>query len=87
LPDVLNMKLDDAVLFRQQALIGGKWRDATDGARFAVHNPANARIIGHAPRCTAADTERAIAAATPPSPPGATRPRRPARKPCAAGSS
>ncbi|MHB0917933.1 MAG: NAD-dependent succinate-semialdehyde dehydrogenase [Thiobacillus sp.] len=57
------MKLSDTALFRQQALIGGEWRGATDGAHFAVHNPANAETVGHAPRCTAADTERAIEAA------------------------
>jgi succinate-semialdehyde dehydrogenase/glutarate-semialdehyde dehydrogenase len=55
--------LTDSTLFRQQVLIGGAWRDAADGARFAVHNPADAEIVGHAPRCTAADTERAIEAA------------------------
>ena len=57
------MMLGDSTLFRQQALIDGEWRDATDGARFAVHNPANAKTVGHAPRCTVADTERAIEAA------------------------
>ena len=57
------MKLTDPTLFRQQALIGGEWREASDGARFAVHNPANAETVGHAPRCTAADVERAIEAA------------------------
>ena len=58
-----SVKLTDPTLFRQQALIGAAWQDATDGARCAVHNPANAELIGHAPRCTAADTERAIEAA------------------------
>jgi len=57
------VNLTDAVLFRQQVLIGGEWKDAADGARFAVHNPANAETVGHAPRCTAADVERAIEAA------------------------
>jgi succinate-semialdehyde dehydrogenase/glutarate-semialdehyde dehydrogenase len=57
------VNLTDAVLFRQQVLIGGEWKDAADGATFAVHNPANAELVGHAPRCTAADTERAIGAA------------------------
>jgi succinate-semialdehyde dehydrogenase/glutarate-semialdehyde dehydrogenase len=57
------MKLTDVALFRQQALIGGDWHDAADGTRFAIHNPANAEIIGHAPRCTAPDIERAIEAA------------------------
>jgi succinate-semialdehyde dehydrogenase/glutarate-semialdehyde dehydrogenase len=55
--------LTDPVLFRQQALIGGEWRDATGGDRFSVHNPANAETVGHAPRCTLADVERAVAAA------------------------
>jgi succinate-semialdehyde dehydrogenase/glutarate-semialdehyde dehydrogenase len=57
------MKLTDPALFRQQALIGGEWKNAADGAHFAVHNPANTETVGHAPRCTAADTEHAIEAA------------------------
>jgi succinate-semialdehyde dehydrogenase/glutarate-semialdehyde dehydrogenase len=57
------MTLSDPALFRQQALIGDEWKDATDGARFAVHNPANAETVGHAPRCTVDDVERAIEAA------------------------
>jgi succinate-semialdehyde dehydrogenase/glutarate-semialdehyde dehydrogenase len=57
------MKLTDPTLFRQQTLIGEKWQDAADGVRFAVHNPANAETVGYAPRCTAADVERAIEAA------------------------
>lgn len=59
----LNVKLSDPSLFRQQALIAGKWRDASDGAHFAVHNPANAEMIDHVPCCTSADTERAVEAA------------------------
>ena len=57
------MKLTDPALFRQQALIEGEWKNAADGVHFAIHNPANAKMVGHAPRCTAADTERAIEAA------------------------
>jgi succinate-semialdehyde dehydrogenase/glutarate-semialdehyde dehydrogenase len=57
------MKRSDTALFREQALIGGGWYGATDGAQFAVHNPANAHVIGHAPRCTVADVERAIESA------------------------
>jgi len=57
------MKLVDATLFRQQTLIGGIWRDATDGTTFTVHNPANAETVGHAPRCATADVEHAIEAA------------------------
>jgi len=57
------VKLTDSTLFRQQALIGGEWQDAADGAHFTVHNPANAKLVGHAPRCSAADTQHAIEAA------------------------
>ncbi|PKO73773.1 MAG: succinate-semialdehyde dehydrogenase (NADP(+)) [Betaproteobacteria bacterium HGW-Betaproteobacteria-17] len=57
------MKRSDTALFRQQVLIGGEWRDAADGSSFVVHNPANAEIVGHAPRCTVDDVERAIEAA------------------------
>jgi succinate-semialdehyde dehydrogenase/glutarate-semialdehyde dehydrogenase len=57
------VKLTDSTFFRQQALIGGEWRDAADGAAFAVRNPASAETVGHAPRCTAADVERVIEAA------------------------
>ena len=57
------MNLINPTLFRQQTLIDGEWQDAADGARFAVHNPANGETIGHAPRCTTADVERAIDAA------------------------
>ncbi|MBT9589608.1 MAG: NAD-dependent succinate-semialdehyde dehydrogenase, partial [Thiobacillus sp.] len=56
------MKLTDPALFRQQALIGGDWQDF-GGATFEVRNPANGGLVGHAPRCTAADTTRAIEAA------------------------
>ncbi|MDP2265533.1 MAG: NAD-dependent succinate-semialdehyde dehydrogenase [Thiobacillus sp.] len=56
------MKLTDPALFRQQALIGGEWQDLV-GATFEVRNPANGGLVGHAPRCTAADTTRAIEAA------------------------
>jgi succinate-semialdehyde dehydrogenase/glutarate-semialdehyde dehydrogenase len=47
----------------QQALTAGEWQNAADGARFAVQNPANAEIVGHAPHRTIADVERAIEAA------------------------
>ena len=57
------VKLNDPALFRRRAFIDGEWRDADDGARFAVHNPASGEAIGDVPRCTAVDTERAIEAA------------------------
>ncbi|MDO9467079.1 MAG: NAD-dependent succinate-semialdehyde dehydrogenase [Thiobacillus sp.] len=57
------MKLDDTALFRQQVLINGWWLDAADGSHFAVHNPANAELVGQAPHCTRDDVGRAIEAA------------------------
>jgi len=57
------VNLTDPGLLRQRALIGGEWRDAADGACFAVHNPANAEIVGPAPNCTLRDIERAVEAA------------------------
>jgi succinate-semialdehyde dehydrogenase/glutarate-semialdehyde dehydrogenase len=56
-------ELKDASLFRQQALIGDRWRDAVDGARFAIRNPATADTVGHAPQCAGADISDAIDAA------------------------
>ncbi|MGE5319059.1 MAG: NAD-dependent succinate-semialdehyde dehydrogenase [Hyphomicrobiaceae bacterium] len=57
------MNFTDPTLFRRQALIAGEWREAADAATLAVRNPANAEIVGHVPRCTAADVEHAIEAA------------------------
>lgn len=50
-------------LLRQQALIAGKWCDASDGRKVAVQNPATGQQIGTVPRLTASDVERAIDAA------------------------
>ena len=35
------MQLNDMTLFRQQAMIDGQWRDASNGDVIAVTNPAN----------------------------------------------
>ena len=57
------MRLADAALLRQQVLIAGQWQDAAEGVRFAVRNPASDALVGHVPRCTAEDAERAVEAA------------------------
>ncbi|EJB07148.1 succinate-semialdehyde dehydrogenase [Rhizobium leguminosarum bv. trifolii WSM597] len=57
------LKLKDPTLFIQQALIGGDWADAAEGATVTVDNPATGATIGTVPNCSAEDTERAIAAA------------------------
>lgn len=44
-------------------VVDGALRAAIAGERFTVENPANGRAIAEAPRCGAADVERAVAAA------------------------
>ena len=57
------MQLNDTTLFRQQALLDGRWCDADDGATCAVTNPATGELLGTVPNMGAAETARAIAAA------------------------
>ena len=58
IPDLKNPDL-----FRQSAFIGGEWVPAENGASIEVDDPATGAVIGTVPDCSAADTERAIAAA------------------------
>lgn len=44
-------------------LIGGEWRDASDGATFETRDPHDGTLLGNVARGTAADGEAAIAAA------------------------
>ena len=55
--------LADPQLFRCHGYIDGAWRDADDGGRFAVTDPATGRELGMVPNMGAAETRRAIAAA------------------------
>lgn len=48
---------------REANLIGGEWVGADDGSTIPVDNPATGAVIGTVPRCGAAETRRAIAAA------------------------
>lgn len=57
------MLLSDPSLFRQQAFIAGQWCPADSGQTIAVHNPANAELLGYTPKMGAAETQRAIQAA------------------------
>jgi len=43
--------------------IAGEWVDSESGERFESRNPANGDLIGSFPRSTAADADRAVAAA------------------------
>jgi len=57
------MQLDDTTLFRQQALIDGRWRDAAGGEVISVTNPANGEKLGSVPKMGADETREAIEAA------------------------
>jgi succinate-semialdehyde dehydrogenase/glutarate-semialdehyde dehydrogenase len=56
--------LKDADLFRQQALIGGIWRDAETNAAIDVFDPASLNVLGTVPDMGGGETRAAIDAAT-----------------------
>lgn len=49
--------------FSHRVLVGGSLCEALSGESFAVENPADMSVIGHAPRCREPDVERAVQAA------------------------
>jgi len=51
------------MLGRKQLLIGGEWRDASDGRVMPVVNPATEEIIAEVAAATPADVDAAVAAA------------------------
>ncbi|RXT36385.1 NAD-dependent succinate-semialdehyde dehydrogenase [Bradyrhizobium betae] len=55
--------LKDMDLFRQQALIGGNWRDASAKANINVVDPANQDVLGTIPDMGREETRAAINAA------------------------
>ncbi|HGY5041937.1 TPA: NADP-dependent succinate-semialdehyde dehydrogenase [Klebsiella oxytoca] len=57
------MQLNDPTLFRQQAFIDGRWRDASSGQTLGVTNPANGQQLGSVPKMGAEETREAIDAA------------------------
>src|SRR5688572_25720864 len=67
------MKLKDNTLLRMQAYIDGKWADADSGGTVDVHNPATSGKLGTVPNMGAAETRRAIAAASAAMPAWATK--------------
>jgi succinate-semialdehyde dehydrogenase/glutarate-semialdehyde dehydrogenase len=58
------MNLKDPSLLRQQAFIDGAWCAADDGGTIAIRNPANGSVVGAVPVMRAAETRRAIDAAS-----------------------
>ncbi|KIY51636.1 succinate-semialdehyde dehydrogenase [Fistulina hepatica ATCC 64428] len=55
--------LADSTLVKFQGVIGGRWRDAADGAVIEVHNPATREFLGTVPEMGLDETKEAIAAA------------------------
>ncbi len=66
------LALDDPSLLRSQALVAGEWISADK--TIPVTNPATGEVIATVPSLTAADTDRAIAAAAEAMPGWAARP-------------
>jgi succinate-semialdehyde dehydrogenase/glutarate-semialdehyde dehydrogenase len=58
-----TLPLTDPQLLRQQALIAGQWRDASNGGICEVRNPATGALLGTVPDMGAEETRRAIDAA------------------------
>jgi gamma-glutamyl-gamma-aminobutyraldehyde dehydrogenase len=53
----------DALGFRHQAFIDGKWCDAASGKTFAAQSPIDGRVLTQVAECEAVDIDRAVRAA------------------------
>jgi succinate-semialdehyde dehydrogenase / glutarate-semialdehyde dehydrogenase len=60
----MQLSLSDPSLLKNQAYVNGQWIDADNGARFAVTNPANGEVVTEVAKVGAAETARAISAAS-----------------------
>jgi succinate-semialdehyde dehydrogenase/glutarate-semialdehyde dehydrogenase len=60
----MSMKLKDPTLLRELCFIDGAWTAADNGATLEVKNPATSQKLGSIPNMGAAETARAIAAAS-----------------------
>lgn len=58
------LALKDPTLLRDRALIGGEWEAADSGATLGVRDPATGDEVGEVPRMGAAETARAVEAAS-----------------------
>jgi succinate-semialdehyde dehydrogenase/glutarate-semialdehyde dehydrogenase len=58
------LMLKDPTLLRQQSFINGEWCAADDASTIKVSNPATGESLGSVPHMGAAETARAIAAAS-----------------------
>ncbi len=64
MPLTEGVPLRDEYLLRQKAYVNGAWCDADDGATLPVTNPATGQLLGTVPRMGAAETRRAVEAAS-----------------------
>ena len=62
-PSSIGVPVRDPALFRQSCYVDGAWIGAKSGATIAVDNPATGETFGTVPKCGAAETREAIAAA------------------------
>ena len=60
----MTLTLKDPTLFRQQCYLDGAWVDARSGGKIEVTNPATGEVLGTVPSMDAAETRRAIEAAS-----------------------
>jgi succinate-semialdehyde dehydrogenase/glutarate-semialdehyde dehydrogenase len=60
----MSPTLKDPTLLRQQCYVDGGWIDADAGGKIDVTNPATGELIGTVPNAGAAETRRAIEAAS-----------------------
>ena len=60
----MQLTLSDPSLLKNQSYVDGQWIDADNGATFAVTNPANGEVVIEIAKVGAAETARAIAAAS-----------------------
>jgi succinate-semialdehyde dehydrogenase/glutarate-semialdehyde dehydrogenase len=58
------LELKNPDLLREQAYIDGEWLDADDGTSFDVSNPVDGSVLASVPAMGAAETRRAIEAAS-----------------------
>src|SRR6476620_9057648 len=56
-----EVRMGDAKTYKMY--IGGEWADATDGQTRKIVSPANGDVIAEVPEASAADVDRAVAAA------------------------
>ena len=56
--------LADSTLWKSQGFIAGEWRAADSGQTAEIRNPANSAVLGSVPHMGAAETRRAIEAAS-----------------------